>query len=113
MLAGHWQRCPARLCFSRMKQPPPPALDWCLFLDVDGTLIELTDTPSQVIVEDELKSLLLDAADRLGGAVALVSGRKIETLDALFAPHEFPVAGLHGVERRRMDGSIQGASFRD
>lgn len=96
-----------------MKQPPPPALDWCLFLDVDGTLIELTDTPSQIIADTELKSLLLDAADRLGGALALISGRKIETLDALFEPHRFPAAGLHGVERRRMDGSVQGASFRD
>jgi trehalose 6-phosphate phosphatase len=96
-----------------MKQLPPPALDWCLFLDVDGTLIELTDTPSQVLADGELKALLSDAAERLGGAVALISGRKIETLDALFEPQKFPAAGLHGVERRRMDGSIQGASFRD
>ncbi len=28
-----------------MQTPPPPSLQWCLFLDVDGTLIELTDSP--------------------------------------------------------------------
>lgn len=93
--------------------PPPPALDWCLFLDVDGTLIELTDTPSQTSADADIKSLLRDVAERLGGAVALVSGRKIATLDQLFAPLVLPAAGLHGVERRKIDGSIQGASFID
>ena len=97
-----------------MKQsPPPPALDWCLFLDVDGTLVELTDTPSQTTADSEIKSLLREVAERLGGAVALVSGRGIDTLDALFAPLQLPAAGLHGVERRRADGAIQGASFVD
>ncbi len=97
-----------------MKQsPPPPALDWCLFLDVDGTLVELTDTPSQTIADCEVKSLLRETAERLGGAVALVSGRRIDTVDALFAPLQLPAAGLHGVERRRADGAIQGASFVD
>jgi trehalose 6-phosphate phosphatase len=95
------------------QSPPPPSLDWCLFLDVDGTLVELTDTPSQTSADQEIKSLLREAAERLGGAVALVSGRKIETLDELFAPLELPAAGLHGVERRKIDGSVQGASFVD
>jgi trehalose 6-phosphate phosphatase len=97
-----------------MKQPPPPpALDWCLFLDVDGTLVEITDTPSQVEIDAEMKLLLREVAERLGGAVALVSGRRIGTLDALFAPLKLPAAGLHGVERRKLDGTIQGASFVD
>jgi trehalose 6-phosphate phosphatase len=95
------------------QSPPPPSLDWCLFLDVDGTLIELTDTPSQTSADPEVKSLLREAGERLGGAVALISGRKIDTLDQLFAPLKLPAAGLHGVERRKMDGSIQGASFVD
>jgi trehalose 6-phosphate phosphatase len=49
----------------------------------------------------------------LGGALALVSGRRISTLDMLFAPLKLPAAGLHGVERRKADGTIQGASFVD
>jgi trehalose 6-phosphate phosphatase len=100
--------------FAHMKQaPPPPALDWCLFLDVDGTLLELTDTPSQTLADPEIKSQLREVAERLGGAVALVSGRKIATLDELFAPLKLPSAGLHGVERRKAGGAIQGASFVD
>jgi trehalose 6-phosphate phosphatase len=114
MRAKHWQQGLRTLCFCRMKQPPPPpALDWSLFLDVDGTLVELTDTPSQAATDAEIKVLLREVQERLGGALALVSGRRITTLDALFAPLKLPAAGLHGVERRKADGTIQGASFVD
>jgi trehalose 6-phosphate phosphatase len=96
-----------------MQTPPPPSLKWCLFLDVDGTLIEFTDTPSGTVASPELKSLLQQTAERLGGALALVSGRSIATLDALFAPLLLPMAGLHGVERRKASGVMHGASFVD
>jgi trehalose 6-phosphate phosphatase len=92
---------------------PAPSLEWCLFLDVDGTLLELTDWPSATYADDELKTLLGEVAERLGGAVALVSGRSIAYLDALFAPLKLPAAGLHGVERRKASGVIQGASYVD
>src|SRR5277367_5969070 len=96
-----------------MQPPPSPSLDWCLFLDVDGTLIELTDSPLETFADAELKTLLGEVAERLGGAVALVSGRSIEYLDALFAPLRLPAAGLHGVERRKASGALHGASFVD
>jgi trehalose 6-phosphate phosphatase len=96
-----------------MQSPPRPSLDWCVFLDVDGTLIELTDSPLATFASPELKALLGAVAERLGGAVALVSGRSIEYLDALFAPLRLPAAGLHGVERRIASGSMHGASFID
>src|SRR6202795_2416019 len=98
-----------------MNQPdsPPPSLDWCLFLDVDGTLIELTETPFETHANDELKAVLREVAERLGGALALVSGRSVEYLDALFAPLRLPSAGLHGVERRKATGIMHGASFTD
>jgi trehalose 6-phosphate phosphatase len=83
-----------------MQTPPPPSLQWCLFLDVDGTLIELTDSPLDTFADPQLTTLLGHVAERLGGAVALVSGRGIAYLDALFAPLRLPAAGLHGVERR-------------
>jgi trehalose 6-phosphate phosphatase len=92
---------------------PPPSLEWCLFLDVDGTLIDLTDSPFDTHADAELKTLLGEVAERLGGAVALVSGRSIEYLDALFAPLRLPAAGLHGVERRKASGVMHGASFVD
>jgi trehalose 6-phosphate phosphatase len=84
-----------------------------LFLDVDGTLIELAETPFDISASDELKALLKDVSERLGGALAVVSGRSIEYLDALFTPLRLPSAGLHGVERRKASGVMHGASFND
>jgi trehalose 6-phosphate phosphatase len=96
-----------------MQTPPPPSLQWCLFLDVDGTLIELTDSPLDTFADPQLKTLLGQVAERLGGALALVSGRGIAYLDALFAPLRLASAGLHGVERRKASGVMHGASFVD
>jgi trehalose 6-phosphate phosphatase len=84
-----------------------------LFLDVDGTLLEFTDSPLETHADAGLKALLSEVAERLGGALALVSGRSIEYLDALFAPLRLPAAGLHGVERRKASGVMHGASFVD
>jgi trehalose 6-phosphate phosphatase len=92
---------------------PPASRDWCLFLDVDGTLLDISDTPSDVHVDDRLKALLMRVSECLHGALALVSGRSIASIDALFAPIRFPAAGLHGVERRTASGEIQGADFSD
>jgi trehalose 6-phosphate phosphatase len=96
-----------------MQTLPPPSLEWCLFLDVDGTLIELTDSPLETFADPGLKTLLGHVTERLGGALALVSGRSIHYLDALFAPLRLPAAGLHGVERRKASGVLHGASFVD
>lgn len=79
---------------------------WALFLDVDGTLIELAETPESVYVPPELKTLLNDVADRLDGALALVSGRTIAALDALFEPLVLCASGVHGAERRGHDGKL-------
>jgi len=84
-----------------------------VFLDVDGTLVELTDSPLETFADQELKALLGTVAERLGGALALVSGRSIQYLDALFKPLSLPAAGLHGVERRKASGVMQGTSFVD
>lgn len=93
--------------------PPLPAIDSCLFLDVDGTLIDFAATPAGARADAELKNLLRTLADGLGGALALVSGRSIASLDQLFAPLQFAAAGLHGVERRSATGERHGDSGRD
>lgn len=77
-----------------------------MFLDVDGTLLEIAPTPDAVRVDDQLTRLLHDVARAVGGAIALVSGRSIAALDALFAPARWPVAGLHGLERRDAGGTL-------
>ncbi|HEY1890816.1 MAG TPA: trehalose-phosphatase [Steroidobacteraceae bacterium] len=76
-----------------------------LFLDVDGTLLEIAATPQDVSVSDDLRQRLRTIAHAGGGAVALVSGRAIVDLDALFAPLKLPSAGLHGFERRGASGA--------
>jgi trehalose 6-phosphate phosphatase len=88
---------------------PAPSLDFCLFLDVDGTLVDIADTPGDAAVDEELKSLLALVSRRLDGAVALVSGRTIAAVDELFDPLVLPAAGLHGLERRTASGQLQGA----
>jgi trehalose 6-phosphate phosphatase len=84
---------------------PAPSHEWCLFLDIDGTLLEIADTPSSVLVDSSLNALLAAVSQRLEGALALVSGRSIATIDQLFAPLIFPAAGQHGAERRSATGA--------
>jgi len=72
---------------------------WALFLDFDGTLVDLAARPDSVVVDPDLSRTLMRLAGSLGGALAIVSGRPIATIDHYLGPH-FDVAGLHGAERR-------------
>ena len=83
-----------------------PQANIALFLDVDGTLLEIAATPSAVRVPAALRNTLQLAAKREDGALALVSGRTIAELDRLFAPLVFPAAGLHGFEVRDAQGHV-------
>ena len=85
---------------------PRSAEGLALFLDVDGTLLEIAGTPEEVRVEARLHDVLDRLRRRLLGAVALVSGRPISDLDRLFELSGLPAAGLHGLERRRADGTV-------
>ncbi|CDN56825.1 Trehalose-6-phosphate phosphatase [Neorhizobium galegae bv. officinalis bv. officinalis str. HAMBI 1141] len=90
---------------------------WALFLDIDGTLIELAETPDAIVVPPDLPENLHRLSMRLGGALALVTGRALPYADQLFTPYKFPIAGLHGSERRDPSGAISrveiGAAFED
>ena len=85
---------------------PEPDDDWALFLDVDGTLIEIVDAPDRVRVDAGVRDLLAGLDRRFGHAVALVSGRPLATLDEFFAPLRLTAAGLHGLERRDFNGDV-------
>lgn len=80
---------------------------WALFLDIDGTLIDLAETPQGVVVPPGLIDTLSGLSERLGGALGLVTGRAISFADQLFAPLALPIAGLHGAERRRSKGELE------
>lgn len=80
---------------------------WALFLDIDGTLIDLAPTPDTIVIPSSLPANLKAISERLGGALALVTGRALPYADELFRPYRFPIAGLHGSERRAADGSVE------
>jgi len=86
--------------------PPAPDPHWAWFFDIDGTLIELAGEPSSLRVSHALPEVLEAMSRRVGGAMALVSGRTVSNILALIAPLEMPLAGCHGVERRLADGRV-------
>lgn len=90
---------------------PDAAQSWACFLDVDGTLLELAQTPDAVTVPSDLVAQLDRLRALLGGALALVSGRPLRDIDRLFAPVRFPAAGVHGAERRLGDGTLHRIAF--
>lgn len=93
---------------TRLPAPPRCGADaaWALFLDVDGTLLDFASQPDKVEVGACLLADLAQVRRRLNGAVALLSGRPLSQLDALFDWHVCPAAGLHGAELRAADGSV-------
>ncbi len=95
---------------ARARAAPRPAsaltAHCALFLDIDGTLLDLASTPDRVRVDADITALLPELAEQLCGAVALITGRAIADADRLFPGLALPVAGQHGLERRAADGSI-------
>ena len=77
-----------------------------LFLDFDGTMVEIAPQPHAVQVPQPLIATLRRLHDYLGGAVAVISGRPIEQIDSFLAPLKLPVAGVHGAERRGAGGEV-------
>jgi trehalose 6-phosphate phosphatase len=75
-----------------------------LFLDFDGTLVDIAPQPEAVVVPAGLVQLLAGLQQLLGGALAVVSGRPIQQIDGFLAPLRLPVAGEHGAERRDSAG---------
>jgi len=71
-----------------------------LFLDVDGTMIDLAASPSEVVVPAGLVDDIDGIGRALGGALAIVSGRTIADIDRLFQPLCFRASGVHGAEMR-------------
>ncbi len=85
---------------------PTPRADFAFFLDVDGTLLPIADTPSAVSPSHAVCELLDKLRRASGGAVAAISGRPLEELDQLLCNQHFPAAGQHGAERRDDRGVV-------
>ncbi|AIR00983.1 trehalose-phosphatase [Pluralibacter gergoviae] len=93
----------------------PPVLtgNYAFFFDLDGTLAEIKPRPDQVSIPAHVRHALAQLAEQQGGALALISGRSMAELDMLAAPYRFPLAGVHGAERRDINGQSHTLSLPD
>ena len=84
---------------------PAPLL--AIFTDFDGTLVELAETPDAIQVPYELTHQLDRMVHDFDHAFAVITGREISDIDRYLAPLQLPIAGAHGAQRRRADGTIE------
>jgi trehalose 6-phosphate phosphatase len=96
--------------------PPPLSLPEMLgrgrvavFCDFDGTLVELAETPDAIEPTEHMAQALEKLSDRLGGRMAVVSGRSIADIAAHIGRPAISMAGSHGADCQRADGSGLGA----
>ncbi|OAT32211.1 trehalose-6-phosphate phosphatase [Buttiauxella brennerae ATCC 51605] len=80
--------------------PPLLSGNLAFFFDLDGTLAEIKPHPDQVYIPAAVRTLLQKMSVMSDGALALISGRSMVELDKLATPFHFPLAGVHGAERR-------------
>jgi trehalose 6-phosphate phosphatase len=77
---------------------------WALFLDIDGTLLEMAPAPDAVVVPPEMVPILAALEQTFSGAVALSTGRQVSDADRLMAPLQLTTCGVHGTEARVVPG---------
>ena len=85
---------------------PPVRRNSALFLDIDGTLLDIARTPDAAVVPPDLRQALTRLHEALDGAFAFVSGRSLPAIDRLFAPFLTAAVGCHGAEIRGADGKV-------
>ena len=90
-----------------------PLATTAFFFDFDGTLVELAPTPDGVTVQPVVPAILGALRRATNGAVAIVSGRGIESIDSFLSMPDLPVAGLHGAERRDSNADVHRVGFND
>lgn len=71
-----------------------------LFLDFDGTLVEIAPTPDAVTVSPAIAASLGGLKNVLEGALAIVTGRPIADVERYLPGLSLDVCGMHGLERR-------------
>src|SRR5690606_20050930 len=78
------------------------------FLDFDGTLVGIAETPDAILVPGDLAARLGALGQRLDGRLALVSGRAAGDLEQHLGAMAFARAGSHGMARYGADGALRG-----
>lgn len=99
---------------SLVSHSPPPLATMlqsgpvALFLDFDGTLVELAPGPDAIQPAENLSARLARLSDRLEGRCALISGRAIVDIERHLGKLPVAAAGSHGTDRRGSDGRALG-----
>jgi trehalose 6-phosphate phosphatase len=78
-----------------------------VFTDFDGTLVEIAETPESVAVPPDLPDQLDRVLTEFDHAFAVITGREIADIDRFLSPLQLPIAGAHGSQRRRADGTLE------
>jgi trehalose 6-phosphate phosphatase len=81
-----------------------------IFLDLDGTIVEIAEHPDAVSVHPATLGLLKALNDESNGALAVISGRELSAIDRLLYPLKLPAAGVHGLERRDAAGVLHASN---
>ncbi len=93
---------------------PRPRHRTALLVDFDGTLVGICSTPDAVEIGSDLVDVIAQASTRLGGRIAIISGRSLAQLEALW-PAPLPdmvIAGSHGQELK-VEGAVNGPAHTD
>lgn len=88
-------------------QPSGPAPRLAIFTDFDGTLVEIAETPDSIEVPADLAEQIERLSEDFDHAFAVLTGREIADVDRYLSPLQLPIAGAHGAQRRRADGTIE------
>jgi trehalose 6-phosphate phosphatase len=97
-------------CFMSPPDPTDPQ-KLALFFDFDGTLADIVEHPEDVEVTEATRSALAALRETQEGAVAIITGRDIATIDRFLSPVQLPVAGVHGLTRRDANGHVHNPQF--
>jgi trehalose 6-phosphate phosphatase len=86
--------------WTTLAQPPEPSADFALFLDFDGTLVDIAPSPDLVVVPPDLPALLGHLRQYLAEAVAIVSGRAVRDLEHFLPEADVTLVAEHGAVLR-------------
>jgi trehalose 6-phosphate phosphatase len=84
---------------------------YALFFDFDGTLADIAARPDEVRVSQDTRTTLQALSEALGGAVAIISGREIASVDGFLDPVQLAVSGVHGLTRRDALGKVHASKI--
>jgi trehalose 6-phosphate phosphatase len=101
------QRAERGVAARKRKGPPPsPEAHWAWFFDIDGTLVEIAQSPDRIVIPGYLPPLITRLSYLSDGAVALITGRSIADVDRMLPLNGIAIAGQHGLEIRSATGAL-------